>query len=101
MTRNRAHWVATNGKSAWPLTLAMLGLVLGSCGSLEGLAGACWVGPGESPVPPLSVARTIQLHDRWTGAHGSLCFSEILVSDGRFIIIGHTDGTPSVADPWF
>lgn len=44
--------------------------------------------------------RTIQLDQRWTGAKGSLCFYEVRISDGSFIVLGHTVGEPSVGDPW-
>lgn len=44
--------------------------------------------------------RTIQLDQRWTGAKGSLCFYEVRISDGSFIVLGHTIGEPSVGDPW-
>jgi hypothetical protein len=81
--------------------MAMTAILLTSCGSLPGLAGGCRPGTNESPIPSQSVTRTIPLNDRWTGGHGSLCFSEVRVSDGRFVIVGHTDGAPSVGDPWF
>ncbi|MDQ6858591.1 MAG: hypothetical protein M3Z65_06300 [Chloroflexota bacterium] len=79
----------------------MTALMLTSCGSLQGLANSCRASASESPIPSQPVIRTILLSDRWAGSHGSLCFSEVRVFDGRFLILGHTDGTPSMADPWF
>lgn len=81
--------------------MSVTALMLTSCGPLSGLANSCRASANESPVPSQPVVRTIQLNDRWAGAHGSVCFSELRVLDGRFLILGHTDGTPSMADPWF
>lgn len=111
--RDSGRWMAADHGSPRPvmgntpapiariLAVAVMVAMLTSCGSPQGLAGGCQPSANESPIPSQSVVRSIQLSDRWSGAHGSLCFSEVRVSDGRFVIIGHTDGTPSVADPWF
>jgi hypothetical protein len=81
--------------------MVVTAMMLTSCGSLSGLTGGCRAGANESAIPSQPAVRTIQLNDRWAGAHGSLCFSEVRIFDGRFLILGHTDGTPSMADPWF
>ncbi len=64
--------------------MVVMAVILTSCGSVPGLAGACRAGANESPIPSQPALRTIQLDDRWGGAHGSLCFSEAFVFDGRF-----------------
>jgi hypothetical protein len=82
----------------WPI--ALVAVVLSSaCGSLQGLAG-CTASTGESPVPSMPSIRTIQLDQRWIGEKGSLCFYEVRISDGAFVILGHTAGESSVSDPW-
>ena len=70
-----------------------------ACGTLQGLAG-CKGDAGESPAPSMPSIRTIQLDQRWTGERGSLCFYEIRIYDGGFLVLGHTVGEPSPADPW-
>jgi hypothetical protein len=82
----------------WPLAVMAL-LVASSCGALQGLAG-CTADASESPIPSTPSIRTIHLDQRWTGEKGSLCFYEIRVSDGGFLILGHTVGEQSPADPW-
>jgi hypothetical protein len=80
--------------------LAAVALVVSSaCGSLQGLAG-CTASANESPVPSTPSIRTIHLDQRWTGEKASLCLYEIRISDGGFLILGHTTGEPSVGDPW-
>ena len=74
-------------------------LVSSACGSLQGLAG-CSASASESPVPTAPSIRTIELDQRWTGDHGSVCFYEIRISDGGFLILGHAVGEASVGDPW-
>jgi len=74
-------------------------LVSSACGTLQGLAG-CSADASESPAPSTPSIRTINLDQRWIGEKGSLCFFEIRVSDGSFLILGHTAGQPSVGDPW-
>jgi hypothetical protein len=74
-------------------------LVSSACGALPGLAG-CRGDAGESPVPSMPSIRTIQLDQRWTGENGSVCFYEIRISDGGFLILGHAAGQASVGDPW-
>src|SRR5205823_5988972 len=54
----------------------------------------------ESPIPSMPSTRTIQLDQRWTGEHGSVCFYEIRITDGGFLILGHAAGEASVGDPW-
>jgi hypothetical protein len=44
--------------------------------------------------------RAIQLDQRWTGENGSVCFYEVRIFDGSFLILGHAAGQPSVGDPW-
>lgn len=83
------------------VAMVVVAAILTSCGSVPGLAGGCRAGANESPIPSQPALRTIQLNDRWGGAHGSVCFSEVFLFDGRFLIVGHTEGTPSMADPWF
>ena len=51
-------------------------------------------------MPSTPSIRTIQLDQRWTGERASLCFYEMRISDGGFLVLGHTVGEPSVADPW-
>jgi hypothetical protein len=34
------------------------------------------------------------------GEKGSLCFYQVRISDGAFIVLGHTAGESSVGDPW-
>jgi hypothetical protein len=51
-------------------------------------------------MPSTPSIRTIHLDQRWTGEKGSLCFYEIRISDGSFMVLGHTVGQPSVGDPW-
>lgn len=81
-------------------SLALVALVLSSaCGSLQGLAG-CTASASESPVPSMPSIRTIQLDQRWTGEKGSVCFYEIRITDGGFLVLGHTVGEASVSDPW-
>ena len=74
-------------------------LVSSACGPLQGLAG-CRADASESPVPTAPSIRTIQLDQRWTGEGGSLCWYEIRISDGSFLVLGHAAGQPSVGDPW-
>lgn len=82
----------------WPL--AVIAVVLfPACGSLQGLAG-CTASASESPIPSAPSIRTIQLDQRWIGEKGSLCFYQVRISDGSFIILGHTAGESSVSDPW-
>jgi hypothetical protein len=74
-------------------------VVSSACGSLQGLAG-CRATASESPIPSTPSTRTIPLDQRWTGEKGSLCFYEIRILDGSFLILGHSVGEPSVGDPW-
>jgi hypothetical protein len=81
-------------------SLAVVAVVVSSaCGSLQGLTG-CTSSASESPIPSGPSIRTIQLDQRWTGEKGSLCFYEIRISDGGFLILGHSAGEYSVGDPW-
>jgi hypothetical protein len=74
-------------------------LVAAACGALQGLAG-CNASAGESPLPAAPSIRTIRLDQRWIGENGSLCFYEIRIFDGGFVVLGHAAGEPSVSDPW-
>jgi hypothetical protein len=82
----------------WPLAMVTV-LLTSACGSLQGLAG-CTAGASESPVPSMPSTRAIQLDQRWTGKNGSVCFYEVRIFDGSFLILGHAAGQPSVGDPW-
>ena len=70
-----------------------------ACGSLQGLAG-CTAGASESPVPSAPSIRTIQLDQRWAAENRSVCFYEIRITDGGFLILGHAAGQTSIGDPW-
>ena len=54
----------------------------------------------ESPLPSTPSIRAIQLDQRWNSEDGSVCFYEIRITDGTFLILGHAAGQQSVADPW-
>ena len=82
----------------WPLATAAL-IVSSACGSLQGLAG-CAPGASESPGPSTPSIRAIQLDQRWIGENGSVCFYEVRISDGSFLILGHAAGQTSVGDQW-
>ena len=77
----------------------MVAVVSSGCGPLHGLAG-CRATASESPIPSTPSIRTITLDQSWSGQGGSLCFYEIRVYDGGFLVLGHTVGEPSPADPW-
>ena len=80
--------------------LAAVALVVSSaCGSLQGLTG-CTADASESPGPSTPSIRAIPLDQRWTGENGSVCFYEVRISDGSFLILGHAVGQTSVGDPW-
>ena len=80
--------------------LAAVALVVSSaCGSLQGLTG-CTADASESPIPSMPSTRTIQLDQRWTAENGSVCFYEIRITDGGFLILGHAAGQTSIGDPW-